>query len=172
MKRTSSRRTRGAAASTPRATRDVPAWSSSPARSYGRRPEELEIEQVAVHATLRVEVVVGSASTMRPSWTTRMRSALTTVARRCAMTSAVRPENIWSHGLLEPALGARIDRGGRLVEDQQVRVIHQRPRKTQQLTFAHRQVRAALGERLVVAERQTRNHAVGADRSRARSRAS
>ena len=57
-------------------------------------------------------------STMRPSSITTIRSASRMVERRWAMTIAVRPAMHGAHRLLDRALAAQVDRGGRLVQDQ------------------------------------------------------
>ncbi len=91
------------------------------------------------------------SATMRPWSITTMRSALSTVARRCAMTSVVRPSISVLQRLLHGALALRVERAGGLVEQQDRRVLQQRARDRDALLLAAGQARAALAEFGVVA---------------------
>ena len=70
--------------------------------------------------------------------------------------------------LLDLALGADVDRRGRLVEDQDPGVGEQRPREGDELTLAEREPRPALAELRLVAVLELEDEAVGADRLRRR----
>jgi hypothetical protein len=54
-----------------------------------------------------------------------------------------------AHGIRDLLLGQRIERRGGLVEDQQARLAHQRPRDRQPLLLAARQLHAALADHRV-----------------------
>ena len=84
---------------------------------------------------------------------TMMRSACRTVARRCAMTSVVRPARA-PRAPLHQALALRVERAGRLVEQQDRPVGEQRARDRKALALAAGQLDAALAERGVEALRQ------------------
>ena len=63
-----------------------------------------------------------------------IRSALRAVGRRCAMSNVVRPRGDQSHRPLDPRLGAEVEVGGGLVEQQDRRVDEQRARQADELT--------------------------------------
>jgi hypothetical protein len=79
-----------------------------------------------------------------------MRSQDSTVASRCAITSVVRPASA-AQRRLHQRLALGIERGGRLVEQQQRRVAQDRARDRDALALAARQRDAALADRRVVA---------------------
>ncbi len=91
-----------------------------------------------------------------PSRMTTMRSACSTVDRRCAMTSVVRPRMRRVKRGLNAALGLGVERRSRLVEDQHRRVLEQRTRDRDALALAAREQRAALADPRVEAVRQRR----------------
>ena len=66
------------------------------------------------------------------------------------------------------ALGLDVERGGRLVEQQDRRVLQHRARDREPLALAGRELGAALAERRVVAERQLLDELVGARDARRR----
>ena len=87
-----------------------------------------------------------------PPWSsTTMRSALCTVASRCAMTSVVRSGHRRLERGLHHALAFGVERAGRFVEQQQRRVLQHRPRDRDALALAARQAHAALAEEGLVA---------------------
>ena len=67
------------------------------------------------------------------------------------MTKLVRPEHQLVHRALDEDLGPRVDRAGRLVEDQDPAVGQERPGDRQQLLLALRHVRRVVVEDRVVA---------------------
>ena len=70
--------------------------------------------------------------------------------------------------LLDLALGADVDRGGRLVEDQDPGVGQERAREGDELTLAEREPCPALAELRLVAVLELEDETVGADRLRGR----
>ena len=88
-------------------------------------------------------------STMRPRSRTTMRSAPSTVERRWAITSVVRPAHQQAQLLLHAPLGLVVERRRRLVEDQHRRVLEQRARDGNALALAARQVLTPIRERRV-----------------------
>ena len=70
------------------------------------------------------------------------RSASTTVDRRCAMISVVRPAERRRSAALDQALGAGVERRGRLVEDQDRRVLQDHARDRDPLLLAARELQA------------------------------
>ena len=101
---------------------------------------------------------------MRPSSITTMRSARSIVVRRCAITSVVRPASELRQRGLHQVLGFGVERGGRLVEDQDRRVLQDRARDGDALALPAGEQRAALADHGVEALRQVRR------RTRARAR--
>ena len=103
----------------------------------------------------------GVPARRRPSQsTTTMRSAFWIVASRCAMTSVVRP-----FGQVPPAtagspLRLGVERGGRLVQDQDRRVLQEHPRDRQPLLLPARQLDAALADHRVQPVRQASDQSV------------
>jgi hypothetical protein len=85
-----------------------------------------------------------------------MRSALSTVASRWAMTSVVRPCIRPFQRLLHQLLAFGVERRGRLVEQQDRRVAQDGAGDRDALALAARQHDAALADRRVVALRQLR----------------
>ena len=83
-------------------------------------------------------------STIRPPSNTRMRVALRIVARRCAMTNVVRFFMTSSSAASTPGFGRGIERAGRLIENQDRRILQQRARNRQALALAARQRAPAL----------------------------
>ena len=81
------------------------------------------------------------ARATRPWWSTRIWSAFLIVESRCATTIVVRPAAQRLERVLDQPLGLRVDRRGRLVEDQDRRIVHQGSREGQQLALADREVR-------------------------------
>ena len=67
------------------------------------------------------------------------------------MMKAVRSASSGSSAALDPPLGADVDRGSGLVEDQDARVGEQRARERDELALAEREARAALLQLRVVA---------------------
>ena len=100
-------------------------------------------------------------SIMRPCSMTMMQSALRTVESRWAMTKVVRPAHQGVHAVLHQLLGAGVDGGGGLVQDEHRRVGHGRPGNGQQLPLALGEVGAVAGEHGVVAVGQAADEAVG-----------
>ncbi len=80
---------------------------------------------------------------------------------RWAMTKVVRPGHQGVHAVLDQLLGAGVDGGGGLVQDQHRRVGHGRPGDGQQLPLALGQVGAVAGEHGVVPIGQAADEAVG-----------
>ena len=83
-----------------------------------------------------------------------MRSALSTVARRWAITSVVRPCISRSSARLHQRLALGVERAGRLVEQQDRRVAQDGAGDGDALALAAGQRHAALAEQGVVALRQ------------------
>ena len=86
----------------------------------------------------------GRAAPPRPASNTNTSSAASAVDSRCAIETVVRPRVSAVQRAGEPHLGRRVDRGGRLVQHQQVRVGHVRPGQRDQLPLPRRQRLAAL----------------------------
>ena len=89
-----------------------------------------------------------------------MRSASRTVDRRCAMTIVVRPARSRLQRGEHDLLGDRVERRGRLVEDQDRRVLEDGARDAEPLALAARQAAAGFGDLGVVAIRQARDELV------------
>ena len=103
--------------------------------------------EVRVQAALRASAPRACpARRSRPRSITTMRSACCTVARRCAMTSVVRPRSSALQRLLHQALALGVERAGRLVEQQDRPVGEQRARDRQALALAAGELHAALAE--------------------------
>ncbi len=81
---------------------------------------------------------------MAPSSMTRIRSASRIVDSRWAMTKDVRSARKRGHRVLQQELGAGVDRGRRLVEDQQRRIGQERAGDRDELPLAGRQAGALL----------------------------
>ena len=75
---------------------------------------------------------------------TKMRSASTTVCRRCAITIVVRPPAETLDRALHLTLGFGIERGRGLVEQDDRRVLEQRPRNRNALALAAGELGAML----------------------------
>ena len=88
------------------------------------------------------------------------RSALRTVDRRWAIMKVVRPAIRRSSASRITASVLRVDRGGRLVEDQDRRVLEERARDADALPLAAGQLRAALAQLGVVARGQLADEVV------------
>ena len=102
-----------------------------------------------------------------PSCRTRMRLASRMVERRCAMTSVVRPSRSRRSASKTISSEMRVERRRRLVEDQNRRVLQQRPGDAEPLALAARERGAGLGHERVVAVGQPldeRVHVRGAGR--------
>ena len=84
------------------------------------------------------------------------------------MANTVRPGDQAVHRLLDLALGLGVDRAGRLVEDQDARIVQQGARDGDPLALAARQRVAALADHGVVAVRQPADEVVGVGRARRR----
>ena len=87
-------------------------------------------------------MLVPAAAEIRPRSTTTIRSELIAVARRCAITSVVRlhePPERFPHQPL--ALG--VQRAGGLVQQQDRRILEDRPRDGDALLLPARQPRTA-----------------------------
>ena len=80
-----------------------------------------------------------------------MRSALRTVASRCAMTSTVRPLHELAQRLLDHELALGVEVGGGLVEDQDGRILEERARDGEALALAAAEPHAALAHQRPVA---------------------
>ena len=102
----------------------------------------------------RISSACRPLSTTRPWSSTRMRSAPITLDSRCARIKRRAPLRQPVERLLDHRLVLGIDRGQRLVEDQDRRVAQQRPRDRQALPLAARQLDAALADDRLVALRQ------------------
>ena len=85
-------------------------------------------------------------STMRPPSSTRMWSALATVDSRWAMMKVVRPWRSAVERALDAGLGLHVERAGRLVEDQDRRVLEDGAGDGDALALAARQRGAALAD--------------------------
>ena len=105
-------------------------------------------------------------STIRPSSTTTIRSAVRAVCRRWAISSVVRSRDDHAHRPLHPGLGAEVEVGRRLVEQQDRRVDEQGAGQAEQLPLPGRQRPAALGHRVEVAAAQAGDEVVRTDRAR------
>ena len=90
-------------------------------------------------------------STIRPRSNTRIRSARRIVDRRWAIAIVVRPSVSRPSARLDQPLADGVERGRRLVEDQDPRVLEQHPRDRDPLLLAARQLVAALADDRVVA---------------------
>ena len=90
------------------------------------------------------------------------------MASRWAMTSVVRPCHQPVESGLDLALAFRIERGGRLVEKQDRRILQDRPGNRETLALAARQGHAALADEGVVALRHGPDEAVGGRQRRRR----
>ena len=105
-------------------------------------------------------------STITPPSSTRISCASTTVESRCAITSVV----LFCAALLQlgldRALVGRVQRRGRLVEDQDRRVLQQRARDRHALLLAARELEAALAHRGLVALGRGGDEVVDARRPR------
>ena len=66
-----------------------------------------------------------------------------------------------AQALLNPALGAQVDVGGRLVEDEDARVGDQRARERDELSLARGELHSALADLGVVAIRELTDELVG-----------
>ena len=98
-----------------------------------------------------------------------MRSAMRTLEKRCEMSTAVLPSRQLLEALEHLELGARVERGGRLVEDQHLRIAHVGAGDGDLLPLAAGEVDAGLeaaADQLVVALRQPGDHLVGQARRR------
>ena len=81
-----------------------------------------------------------------PSSSTMMRSQCSIVDSRCAITIVVRPRISCFERRLDQALGLGVERRGRLVEDQDRRILEDRARDRDPLPLAARQTDAALAD--------------------------
>ena len=81
--------------------------------------------QAAIRAVAAISSAWRPLSTTRPWSSTRMRSAPITLDRRCARISVVRPGHQPVERLLDHRLVLGVDRGQRLVEDQDRRIAQQ-----------------------------------------------
>ena len=86
----------------------------------------------------RHELIVGAISAIRPAFITTMQSASRTVDRRCAMTRLVRREAAAS-APPGPSLGSRVERTRGFVQNQDPRILQNRARDREPLTFARRE---------------------------------
>ena len=107
-------------------------------------------------------------STIRPSSTTRIRSAARTVESRWAITTAVRPCQRLGQGLLHGRLRGGVEVGGRLVEDDDPLAGQQQPGDGQPLPFAAGEAVAAFADDRVQAVGQRGDQAVEAGRGAGR----
>ena len=105
-------------------------------------------------------------STIRPRSMTQIRSAPITVERRCAMTIVVRPRIRLRSAACTCRLGFGVERRGRLVEQQDRRVLQHRARDRDALPLPAREPHAVLADQRVVALRQFADEAVGGGGSR------
>ena len=80
-----------------------------------------------------------------------MRSACMMVCSRCATTSVVRPWHRRCDRILHQPLGFGIERRGRLVEQDDRRVLDQRARDRDALALPARELQPVLADRRVVA---------------------
>ena len=96
-------------------------------------------------------------STITPSSSTRISSASTTVDSRCAIISVVRRAGQFVQARLDFVLGARIERTGRFVEDQYLRIFQDHACDGHSLLFAAGQFQPALAHAGRVAVREFRN---------------
>ena len=99
-------------------------------------------------------------STIRPSSMTTISSASEIVESRWATMNVVRPCHHLAQAVLDRLLGARVDRGGRVVEDQHARLGEQRPGDRDPLTLAARERQPALADDGVVAVGSARDEVV------------
>ena len=93
-------------------------------------------------------------SAIRPSSMTTISSASEIVDSRWATTNVVLPCHRLAQPALDLLLGARIDRRGRVVEDQHPRVRDQRPRDRNPLALPARERQPALADHRLVPLRQ------------------
>ena len=113
----------------------------------GRDALELEPREPRVEAAVgRSALSCVPSSTIRPWSITMIRSAARTVARRWAMTIVVRSVDQPLERALDQPLAFRVERRGRLVEQQQRRVAQQRAGDGDALALAARQARAAFAD--------------------------
>ena len=89
-----------------------------------------------------------------------MRSAFWIVASRWAMTSVVRPSRQLRQRLLDRPLGLGVERRGRLVEDQDRRVLQEHAGDGQALLLPARELHAALADDRVEPVGQVGDHRV------------
>ena len=116
---------------------------------------KLQAIERRVAAALAQQLVVAAGLDDQAASTTRMRSAWMMVESRWAMTSVVRPLRRFRERFLHVALGFRIERGGRFVEQDDRRVLDQRARDGDALALAAGQLHAVLADRRVVAARES-----------------
>ena len=93
-------------------------------------------------------------STTWPLSTTTMRSASASVERRCAISNVVRPHEHPAQRRVDLLLDPRVDRRGRVVEQQDLGIGEQRPRERDPLALPAREREALLADDGVVAVRQ------------------
>ena len=79
------------------------------------------------------------------------------------MMNAVRPGEQPAEASLDAPLGADVDGGGRLVEDEDARIGEERAGERDELALAEREPEAALADFGVVALRELRDERIGAD---------
>ena len=120
----------------------------------------LAVPHRGVEAAAGQQRLVPPRSAMTPLSSTRISSALTTVDRRWAMTSVVRPSRDALQRVLDLALGEAVERRGRLVEHQDRRPLQDRAGDGDALLLAARQFEPALADLRVVAHRQRADEAV------------
>ena len=96
-----------------------------------------------------------------PSSSTTMRSARFSVDRRCAIISVVRPRRHLAQRDVDRGLQARVDRRGRIVEHEQLRVGDQCPGQGDPLPLPAGQRQALLADHGVIAFRQPPDELVG-----------
>ena len=83
------------------------------------------------------------------------------VARRWVMMSVVRPRMSFRYGLHDGVLGARIQRAGRLVEQEDRRVFEESARDADALALADAEVAAALSHRAFESLRHSHDKVIG-----------
>ena len=117
---------------------------------------ELLAESLAYSPSWRMSSACVPRSTIRPRCMTRIWSARRIVESRCAMAIVVRPSMSRCEGRLDEALADGVERGGRLVEDEDPRVLEQHARDRHALLLAAGELVAALADDGVVAVGQLR----------------
>ena len=136
----------------------APAVYFGPSRRRGSRPTAAP--RAGIEAALRDQLVMACpCSTIRPSSSTISRSSAAMVESRCAMAMHRLALHQRVELLLDRRLDLRIERRGRLVEDQDRRVLEEHAGDGDALALAARQLDAALADMRVVAAAAPRGRA-------------